>query len=377
MRSHPLLLVALAVAKTALSTPTVGASIYQTHAESALESLQTFYNDSTGLWHSYGVSWWQSANALTTLANMVSLNSSYAQTVADHVFPTTFTQAQALNIKDNHHTKRQESTETPWTNGYYDDEGWWAMAWIRVYDVTKNTTYLDAAEGLFNDMTGGWGTNCSSQGLWWDKAHTSIAPISNALFMEVAAYLANRVPAKRDYYVGWALKEWAFMQSSGFYVPEDHLVLGSIDLQTCKPNPIGHGFTYTQGSLVQALTSLTHATGNKTYLTTASLVASAVIANMTKDGILTEPGIDQAHPGNDAPQFKGVFMRGLMALEQASSTTAFTQFAQNNAASIWNSDRSGAAMLGPDWSGPFYGPADASPQSSAMDALVAAWSASI
>ena len=45
---------------------------------------------------------------------------------------------------------------------YYDDEGWWALAWIAVYDVTRNQTYLNTAESIFEDMKAAYGTtNCT------------------------------------------------------------------------------------------------------------------------------------------------------------------------------------------------------------------------
>lgn len=74
-----------------------------------------------------------------------------------NVYTTTFRQAQA-------------STFNNFINDYYDDEGWWAMAWIRVYDVTKDTQYLAQAETIFADMQTGLMGSCGGQ--WWDKEHT-------------------------------------------------------------------------------------------------------------------------------------------------------------------------------------------------------------
>lgn len=39
-------------------------------------------------------------------------------------------------------------------NNYYDDEAWWALAWIRAFDVANKAEYLEAAVDIFDDMIG-------------------------------------------------------------------------------------------------------------------------------------------------------------------------------------------------------------------------------
>lgn len=350
------------------------ASKYQNYSEIALDRLQEWYRNDTGLWTSYDPSWWQSANALTTVIDMAAAGSSKAKTIADWVVPNTFTTAAAVNIENNHALRRQE--ENGYVNNYYDDEGWWAVAWMEAYDLYKTQDYLDTAELLFEDMAGGWGTNCSNGGIWWDKAKTGISSISDTLFIQTAAWLANRVgDDKKQHYVDWAVKAWTWFNSSIEYEPENHFIRGGIDVVTCQLPKDDNAFTYSHGVLVSGLTALWQATGETVYLDEAHGVASRVLTNMTKDGVLEEPRIDQAHPGQAAPQFKGVFMRGMAYLNSVSPRDAYATLARKSADSIWNNDRNNTADLGPYWQGPFYGDANASPHSSAMDALVAAWRA--
>ncbi|KAK8040120.1 glycoside hydrolase family 76 protein [Apiospora rasikravindrae] len=362
------------------------ANTYQDHAEAALDRLQQWYNHDTGLWKSYNPSWWQSANALTTLVDMVQTGSPKAKKVADTVIPNTFQAAGAFNVREGHRLKRAaaaaaednkvEEKKNPYSNGYYDDMGWWAMAWIKAYDVTGNKTYLATAEALFADMTTGWGTNCSAGGMWWDKKHTHIDPIADTLFLEVAAWLANRVPAdKKSHYADWAVRAWDGFRRSPMYVSGEgeHYVTAGISVKTCRLGKNPHGYTYSNGALVSGLVALSIATGNRDYLQEAHLIAHTIMKIMSKDGVLREPNIDQAHPGQAAPQFKGVFMRGLMRLHAADPRPEYRDFAQRCADSIWDKNRQGDAELGPDWNGPFHGPANASPHSSAMDGIVAAW----
>ncbi|KAK7949398.1 Six-hairpin glycosidase [Apiospora aurea] len=356
------------------------ASIYQDHAEAALERLQQWYNHDTGLWTSYSPSWWQSANALTTLIDMVQIGSPKAKKIADTVIPHTFQAAGAFNVREGHRLKRAAAVDNtkeeknPYSNGYYDDMGWWAMTWIKAYDVTGNKTYLATAEALFADMTTGWGTNCSAEGMWWDKQHTHVDPIADTLFIEVAAWLANRVQAdKKSRYADWAVRAWDGFRRSPMYVSGEHYVTAGISVQTCRLGKNPHGYTYSNGALVSGLVALSIATGNRDYLQEAHKVAHTIMKIMSKDGVLREPNINQAHPGQAAPQFKGVFMRGLMRLHAADPRPEYREFAQRCADSIWDKNRQGAAELGPDWNGPFHGPANASPHSSAMDGLAAAW----
>ncbi|PQE04614.1 glycosyl hydrolase protein [Rutstroemia sp. NJR-2017a BBW] len=66
-------------------------------------------------------------------------------------------------------------------------------------------------------------------------------------------------------------------------------------------------------------------------------------------------------------------MRNLQKLQQVSPDDAYLTFITANADSIWAHDRDdGTNELSVNWAGPFVSPANASTQSSALDALVAA-----
>ncbi|KAI1084903.1 glycoside hydrolase [Whalleya microplaca] len=349
------------------------ASVYQANAETSLDKLMTWYREDTGMWDTYGFArWWQSANILTTLIDMAQYGSPKAQEVADDVIPHTFAVAGSWNLEN----RGKREPEEAFVNEYYDDEAWWAIAWIKAFDATDNATYLRAAEDIFADLARGWGTNCSTGGEWWDKPHTQLNTISNTLFIEVGARLANRVQDRKVYYTDWAVRAWDwFREESGMYLPDQHLAAGGIDLQSCRPHEDPHSNTYSNGALIAGLVALSVATGQTEYLDEAHRVAGAVTTTMVKDGVLQEPHIIQSHPGESAPQFKGVFMRALTDLQVHSPRQEYKAFAQKTADSIWMNDRKDGA-LGPDYNGPFYEPPNASPHSSAMDAIVAAWRAS-
>jgi len=64
-------------------------------------------------------------------------------------------------------------------------------------------------------------------------------------------------------------------------------------------------------------------------------------------------------------------MRNLQILQKAAPSQTYVDFAAANAASIWAYNRQNSGTLSVVWNGPFVSPANASTQSSALDALVA------
>ncbi|TKA50870.1 hypothetical protein B0A55_11442, partial [Friedmanniomyces simplex] len=253
-------------------------------------------------------------------------------------------------------------------NSYYDDEGWWALAWIAAYDVTGNGQYLSTAESIFEDMKAAAGTTPCDGLIWWDKNHTYVNAIANELFLDVAAHLANRGGNRASYYLFWAKKQWASFKGSGM-INNQNTINDGLNITTCQNNG-GTVWSYNQGVILGGLTELSKATKDNAYITIAKQIADAAIANLTVNGILH----DSCEPdcGADGSQFKGVFARNLQILQQASPEARYATFLQDNANSIWANDREGQDELSLIWSGPFIQPANASTQSSALDAIVGA-----
>ncbi|TQS39217.1 hypothetical protein Golomagni_00261 [Golovinomyces magnicellulatus] len=228
-------------------------------------------------------------------------------------------------------------------NEFYDDELWWALAWIKVYDITQNKTYLNTAADIFEDSKSVWGqTPCG--GLWWDKNHTEVGAVVNELYLTTAAKLANRLPEipHPDYYMDEAMKAHNWFQKSGL-INGDNLINNALDLQTCK-NDGNFVFTYNQGILLSGLAELTCGTKDQQYVDLANTIAVAAINTMIgSDGILREPCEPDACNG-DQEQFKGIFSRNIQFLYNCNpnisddTATLFKNFLQRNAESIWAKD---------------------------------------
>lgn len=351
LRFSRLLILALLVsmgasAQTPLTTAEVTPGQIQKQTLAGIGKLQTWYTPSTGLYQTTG--WWNSANALTVLADY---------SLATHsnrykgVFANSFRQAQKQN--------------SGFLNNFYDDEGWWALAWIAAYDLTHKQRYLEMAASIFTDMSGGWDATCGG-GIWWSKDKKYKNAIANELFLSVAAHLANRAaPADRAGYLAWANKEWAWFQQSGMINNQD-LINDGLDLATCKNNG-QNTWTYNQGVILGGLAELNRAQPSPQLLETARTIADAALAHLTdSNGILHDTC--ESKCGADGVQFKGIFARNLMALRDPK----YTAFAVNNAESIWNHSRNASNAFGQVWSGPFDA-AGAGSQSSALDVFVAAY----
>ena len=356
-----LLLICISASALAATSPkkasTQAVSADRAHAQAAVDALQQWYMPQNGLYWTTG--WWNSANAITALANYSRISHS---TKYLPVFSNTLQAAQTSH-----------GGFPGFVNDYYDDEGWWALAWIDVYDLTGEGQYLQAAASIFDDMQLGWDTKTCGGGVWWSKKTREKNAIENELFLAVAASLANRAktPEQRQKYLDWAQKEWAWFHNSGM-INSEHLINDGLNLsdpEHCTNNG-KNTWTYNQGVILGALVELNKAAPNPNLKDVAASIALSAIAHLTDaDGVLRESS--KAHGGGDVPQFKGIFSRNLMLLNDASPNPLYQSFARTNARSIWDRDRDAANHFGFFWSGPFDMP-DASRQSSALDALVAA-----
>ena len=151
-----------------------------------MNQLQSWYQPSTGLYATTG--YWNAANAITVLAN-------YSRLDGTQVYFPVFA-----------NTLQQVPKAYPgFLDGYYDDEGWWALAWIDVYDVTGQPQYLAQAQAIFKDLAGAWDGTCGG-GIWWSSDRKYKNAIANELFLSVAGELAARTadPGQKATYLNWA-----------------------------------------------------------------------------------------------------------------------------------------------------------------------------
>ena len=371
---------------------------YADDSGASMDVLQKWYNSADGLWDSTG--WWNSANALTVLGDFARRGGPSAahHDVIVNTMSNTFSQAQQVTnsvIKTVDTQGLVHSTYTRVTpnmtladrgfhsfiNDFYDDEGWWALAWIRAYDVTNNLDYLNMAITIVNDMTGGWSASPCGGGIWWSKDKKYKNAIANELYLAVVASLANRLGGQKATLVSMAVSQWQWFQRTGMINANGSINDGlSIHDDGSCVNNNGAVWSYNQGVILGGLVELYTANGDASLIASAVSIAKAAISELSVDGILHD-NCDRngGSCGGDGATFKGVFLRNLgylVAVDtvDSASRSQFKTFIQQNADSIWKNDRNANGQLGLSWSGPpdSGNATSAGTHASAMDCLVAA-----
>jgi predicted alpha-1,6-mannanase (GH76 family) len=314
-------------------------------ARKALDALMEFYDRGTGLWQPERP-WWQSGNALQALLDYeLRTGDKEYHWVLDHTVAIQRTAYMAGEF-------RADST---------DDTAWWALALVRAFDVTGDERYLAIATTGAGFMGEYWDGVCGG-GVWWDVERTYKNAISNELYVKLLASLHNRGV---DGCLDRANEAWAWFAASGM-VNERNLVNDGLAAD-CRNNG-GDTWTYNQGVVLGALVELHRATGEPALLDTARTIADAATEHLSPNGILTEPAHDEAN--EDAPAFKGIFVRNLDELDRALPDRPYAGYLRRQAriaaASSWNERN----QVGLRWSGPFDR-ADAARQTAALDLFTA------
>lgn len=307
-----------------------------------MAALAPWYDSASGLWGSA----WASANLLETTVD-------YARETGDPSYlaqiESTFAAGEGAGFLSDD----------------YEEEGAWALAWARAFELTHQDKHLEMAKTIFRDLTNGWSDVCGG-GVHWHKTGDKKRALANELFLAVAARLHLLSPgdAGAGSYLDWAQREWQWFQAHDL-VNADLQVVDAVDPKDCRASgPID---VAAQGVVLGALVDLAASTDDPVPLNRANALAEAnMMACADEDGVLSDPSSCKA--GN-CLQSKGVFMRNLARLYRARPLAEFQAFALRQSDALWD-HRNGDDQFGAVWNHTLDR-ADAARQGSALDALVA------
>ena len=328
----------------------------QARIPAALDALMWSYDPYTAWWPS---SWWNSAVAVTTVADTRAHEFDAALARTFDVNKAAFAAGQ----------RGSDPIDGDFASRAIDDSAWWGLAWVAVYDSTRDARYLAEAVKIASYVSGFWDTGSCGGGVWWNRERTYKNAVTAGLYLRLTASLHTRTPGDTlwgqrarvagDWYLGSGL-----INSSGLV--NDGLTAG------CANN--GQTvWTYNQGLGIGGLVELWRATGVQSYLDAARRLADAALARLSPGGVLTEScDVGTNSCDDNQKQFKGVFMRYFGELATVTGSATYRTYVQRQADTLWATDRDPLNRIGQRWTGAPPNPADWRTQASALEALVAA-----
>lgn len=276
-------------------------------ASATFDELQSsFWNETVGLWRSS--MWWQSANTVEVLANLGKYVPSTEPSVA-HVLAVVF------NSTSNETIARCDGRVDLTYSGYFDDELWWGIGWLRAHALTGEFKYLNRSRHIFEDVAQrAWYNGSCHGGVCWqatadpgDMGRCYKNAITNELFLSLGASLSSTYArrcqdararsgsdaaaadcAAATHTATWAQAELDWFLRSGM-INGSSLVNDGLDTfdnhrEVCLNNR-HTAYTYNQGVLLSGLGLLWSARKQSAAPTRGRLAREVAVA--TVDGLVT------------------------------------------------------------------------------------------
>jgi hypothetical protein len=241
---------------------------------------------------------------------------------------------------------RAANTET-----WFDDNGWWGLAFMNAYRATGQQRWLnDAKRALAYIAASGWDSRAG--GLWWNTDHPYKAGAAMASDTLLATLLYQQT--KSSFALGQARKFLAWANTSGFSAA-DGLYAGS----SLNPTPID----YAEGPLIYAQAVLCQ---------TTSTPSDCQHSEQHERNSLKRFG----YLLDFSPQYDAIYLQWMLALYSLNHDGTLYTMAADNARNAQTRARNGEGLYLLSWNGETLSPQNARPgmlQTHAATTSLFAW----
>ncbi|HEY4897099.1 MAG TPA: glycoside hydrolase family 76 protein [Solirubrobacteraceae bacterium] len=216
---------------------------------------------------------------------------------------------------------REASTET-----WFDDNGWWGLAFVNAYRATGRQRYLaDAQRALHYIATVGW--DAVAGGIWWNTGHPYKAgeALASATLLATLLYQQTRSPfalAQARRFLAWA-------NSSGFSAADRLYAASDI-----SATPID----YIEAPLIYAQAVLCRLQG--------------VPGECERAVRLKATAVQRFGQALDfSPQYDAIYLQWMLALSSLEGDSGLYALAAANARHVQSSARDGQGLFLRSWGG--------------------------
>jgi hypothetical protein len=224
---------------------------------------------------------------------------------------------------------RAANTET-----WFDDNGWWGLAFVNAYRATGDKHWLtDANRALAYVAAAGW--DASAGGLWWNTDHPYKAGAAMASDTLLATLLYEQT--KSSFALGQARKFLSWANTSGFSAA-DGLYAGS----SLNPTPIDYAegpMTYAQALLCATTSSPSDCQHSEQHERNS----------LKRFGYLLD----------FSPQYDAIYLQWMLALYSLNHDRTLYTLAVDNARNAETRARNGEGLYLLSWNGETLSPSNA------------------
>ncbi len=241
---------------------------------------------------------------------------------------------------------READTET-----WFDDNGWWGLAFVNAYRATGTRRYLaDAERALRFIAAAGWDSR--QGGIWWNTRHPYKAGEALASGALLATLLYQQT--RSTFALAQAQRFLAWANSSGFSAVNGLYAGSSLD-----PTPID----YIEGPLIYAQALLCTLTATSAECQRADELKATALARF---GYLLD----------FSPQYDAIYLQWMLALYSLEHDPVLYQLAADNARDARTRALNGEGLYLLSWNGETLPAVDAAPgmlQTQAATTSLFAW----